>query len=83
MPTGGAVGFHAEQVFEYHRPPRPGDVLTATVREGRTWQKDGRRGGRLRFSETVTEYVDQEGAPVVTATWVSVSTERMPDDAGR
>ena len=83
VPTGGAVGFHAEQVFEYHRHPRPGDLLTATVREGRTWQKEGRRGGRLRFSETVTEYVDQDGAPVVTATGVSVRTERLPDDAGR
>ena len=78
VPTG-AVGFHAEQVFEYHRHPRPGDVLTATTRPGRTWDKEGRRGGRLRFTETVTEYVDADGLPVVTATWVSVSAERMPE----
>ena len=78
LPTDGSAGFHAEQTFEYHRHPRAGDVLTATVRPGRTWEKAGRRGGRLRFTETVTEYTDVDGAPVVTATWVSVTTERVP-----
>jgi hypothetical protein len=78
VPTG-TVGFHAEQVFEYHRHPRAGEVLVATVRPGRTWEKDGRRGGRLRFSETVTEYATEGGEPVVTATWVSVTAERMPE----
>ena len=77
VPTG-AVGFHAEQIFEYHRHPRAGEVLTATTRSGRTWEKQGRRGGALRFSETVTEYRDEDGAPVVTATWISVTTERIP-----
>ena len=77
-PAGGGAGFHAEQVFEYHRHPRAGEELFATVRPGRTWGKDGRRGGRLEFHETVTEYRDGNGELVVTATWVSVSTERVP-----
>ncbi|MCU1380891.1 MAG: putative dehydrogenase [Acidimicrobiales bacterium] len=78
-PAGGGGGFHAEQVFEYHRHVRAGDVLTATVRPGRTWEKAGRRGGRLEFHETVTEYRDAAGELVVTATWVSVATERIPE----
>jgi hypothetical protein len=77
-PAGGGAGFHAEQVFEYHRHPRAGDELFATVRPGRTWTKEGQRAGRLEFHETVTEYRDRQGELVVTATWVSVSTERIP-----
>jgi hypothetical protein len=74
----GSGLLHAEQVFEYHRHPRAGEELFATVRPGRTWSKDGRRAGRLEFHETVTEYRDAQGELVVTATWVSVSTERIP-----
>jgi MaoC dehydratase-like protein len=57
---GGGGGLHAEQHFEYHRPLRAGDVLTATVKPGKTWEKEGRRSGKLVFSESVTEYVDQK-----------------------
>jgi acyl dehydratase len=74
----GAV-LHAEQHFEYHRPLRPGDVLTATVTPGQTWEKEGRRGGKLHFTETVTEYRDQDGDLVVTARMVGVGTERVPE----
>lgn len=77
-PAGGGAGFHAEQVFEYHRHPRAGDQLFATVRPGRTWEKQGERAGRLEFHETITEYRDASGELYVTATWVSVSTERVP-----
>ncbi len=72
----GGSGFHAEQSFEYHRPVRPGQVLTVDVKAGRTWQKDGRRGGKLTFSEIVQEFRDEAGALVVTATFVGVTTER-------
>jgi hypothetical protein len=34
----GGTGLHAEQEYEYHRPMRPGDVLSATVH----WVGDGR-----------------------------------------
>ena len=36
MPDGGG-GLHAEQHYVYHRPVRAGDVLSASVREGRRW----------------------------------------------
>ena len=76
---GGGGGLHAEQHFEYHRHLKPGDVLTATVKPGKTWEKESKRAGKLTFSETVTEYRDQNGELVITATGVGVRTERPVD----
>jgi len=73
---GGGGGLHAEQHYEYHRPLRAGEVLTATTFPGKTWEKEGRRSGKLVFSESVTEYRDQNGELVVTARGVGVRTER-------
>ena len=73
---GGGGGLHAEQHYEYHRPLRAGDVLTASTQPGKTWEKEGRRSGKLVFSESVTEYRDQNGELVVTARGVGVRTER-------
>ena len=53
-----------------------GAVLSAEVKPGKTWEKQGRKGGRLKFSETVTEYRDESGELVITATGVGVKTER-------
>ena len=74
--TGGGTGLHAEQHYEYARPVRVGDVLTATVVPGKTWEKEGRRAGKLVFTETVIEYRDQKGELVVTARGVGVRTEK-------
>jgi hypothetical protein len=73
-------GLHAEQHYEYHRLLRPGDVLTATVRPGSTWEKEG-RSGKLVFSDAVTEYRDQHGELVITARSVGVRTERPATEA--
>ncbi|WP_293676796.1 MaoC family dehydratase N-terminal domain-containing protein [uncultured Phenylobacterium sp.] len=73
---GNGGGLHAEQHYEYHRPVRPGDVLTAKTFPGKTWEKEGKRSGKLVFSESVTEYRDQKGELVVTARGVGVRTER-------
>lgn len=72
-----AGGLHAEQHFEYHRHPRPGDVLTATIRPGETWEKQSKRAGKLVFTESITEYRDQDGELVVTARGVGVRTEKI------
>jgi hypothetical protein len=71
----GGRGLHAEQHFEYHRHLRPGDVLSATTRPGDRWEREG-RSGKLLFSETITEYRDQDGELVITARGVGVVTER-------
>ncbi|HEX5267344.1 MAG TPA: MaoC family dehydratase N-terminal domain-containing protein [Acidimicrobiales bacterium] len=73
---GGGSGLHAEQHYVYHRPLRAGDVLTAETKPGKSWEKEGRRAGKLIFGESVTEYRDQNGELVVTATGVGVRTER-------
>jgi acyl dehydratase len=73
---GNGGGLHAEQHYEYHRPLRAGDVLTSETKPGKTWEKEGRRSGKLIFSESVTEYRDQNGELVVTARGVGVRTER-------
>jgi acyl dehydratase len=74
-PGGG--GLHAEQHFEYLRTVRPGDVLTVSTRPGETWEKQGRRGGKLIFSEQITEYRDADGELVVRARGVAVRPEKV------
>jgi acyl dehydratase len=74
---GGGTGLHAEQHYEYHRPLKAGDVLHATTRPGKTWEREGRRAGKLTFSETITEYFDENDELVVTARSVGVRTERV------
>jgi hypothetical protein len=76
---GGGRGLHAEQHYEYHRHPRPGDVLTATVKPGKKWEKEGRRSGKLIFTETIIEFRDQKGELVITSRGVGVQTERAVD----
>jgi hypothetical protein len=73
---GGGTGLHAEQHYEYHRPLRAGEVLIPTSRPGETWEKQGRRGGLLKFAESVTEYRTESGELVVTARSVGVRTEQ-------
>lgn len=72
-------GLHAEQHFEFERPVRPGDVLSVTQKDGRTWEKESKRAGRLMFSEQIMEYRDAEGALVCTSKSVRVKTERPVD----
>jgi len=75
-PAGGGLGraLHGEQRFIYHKPMRPGMKLSVTFRPGKTWEKEGRRGGIMRFSETVSEYRDEAGELVTTAISVGIVT---------
>lgn len=64
---------HAEQHFEYHRPLVQGEILTSIERDGRTWEKESKRGGTLQFEEKFIDYRTVEtGELVVTARFVSV-----------
>jgi N-terminal half of MaoC dehydratase len=78
---GGGSGLHAEEHFEYLRPLRVGDVLTKTTLPGKQWERDGRRGGKLKFSEAVHEYRDQNGELVLIARQVGVRTERAVEES--
>jgi hypothetical protein len=72
----GGGGLHAEQHFEFLRPIRPGDVLHSTWRLGETWEKQGRRGGALVFSESITEYRDESDELVAIARSIGVRTQQ-------
>jgi len=74
--TSSSGGLHAEQHYVFHKTLKVGAVLSAEVKPGKTWEKQGRKGGSLKFSETVTEYRDESGELVITATGVGVKTER-------
>jgi len=76
---GAAMGLHAEQHFEYHLPVKAGDTLSTTTKPGKAWEKESKRAGKLKFSESVTEYRNQNGDLVITATGVGVQTERAVD----
>jgi acyl dehydratase len=73
---GGALTrlLHGEQRFTWHKPMRPGMKLSVTGRPGKTWTKEGRRGGTMSFSESITEYRDEDGELVCTATSVGIVT---------
>jgi hypothetical protein len=77
---GLARGLHAEQHYHYHRPVEPGMSLTVTTKRGKSWEKQGRRGGTLHFSETVTEFRDEAGELVVTATSIGVQTSKAVEE---
>jgi hypothetical protein len=78
---GGGLGrgLHAEQHYEYHHPIHAGDTLTVTTKPGERWEKQGRKGGKLLFSESITEYRNQDGVLCVTARSIGVQTERAVD----
>jgi hypothetical protein len=76
---GGGGGLHAEQHYEYHRHLRPGDVLHSVNKPGESWERESKRAGKLKFSESITEYYDQNGELVITARSVGVQTERPVD----
>jgi len=79
--SGDAGGgeLHAGQHYEYHRHLKPGDVLHSANKPGETWERESKRTGKLTFSESITEYYDQNDELVITARSVGVRTERPVD----
>jgi hypothetical protein len=71
---GGSLArvLHGEQRFEYHKPLQPGMKLRVTTRAGKTWEKEGKKGGKLKFNETVRNR-DESGDLVLVATSVACS----------
>ena len=55
---------HGEQAYEFERPVRVGDVLSATITLTDVYQREG-TDGTLTFAEFELEYVDAEGEPVL------------------
>jgi N-terminal half of MaoC dehydratase len=84
---GGGSGFerllHGGQEYTFHGPPpRAGTVLTVQSKPGPSWEKTGRRGGAMKFSESIQEYRDESGNLVVEARVTAIITEQAPTQAG-
>lgn len=77
-PTGGAA-LHAEEEYTYHRPLRPGDVLTCEKRDGLTWSKQRKRGGEMTFQERISEFRNEQGELVLSARTVIVRLDQRAD----
>jgi hypothetical protein len=72
---------HGGQEFVFHGPPpRAGTRLTGLARLDRTYTKEGRRGGTMTFTETVTEYRDESGVLVAETRSTLITTSKPPSE---
>ncbi len=66
---------HGEQEFTFpNGPPMAGTVLTATTSVGREYEKEGKRGGTMKFSELISEFRDADGNLVATSKSTAIET---------
>ena len=82
---GARLGFdmrrvlHAEEEYIFHGPPpRAGETLVASARLGERYEKEGKRGGRMRFAVLVTEFRDRSGVLAAERRTTVVETARPP-----
>jgi hypothetical protein len=74
---------HGGQEFSFPgAPPRAGTHLTCSMRVDADYQKEGRRGGTMRFVEVVTDYTDPSGVLVAQARNTLIETGRAPTEGG-
>ena len=70
---------HGEEEYVFHGPPpRVGQTLTVETRLGEQWEKEGKRGGTMRFARVVNEFRDEAGTLVAEQRSVVVETARPP-----
>jgi hypothetical protein len=68
---------HGEQEFVFHAPPpRAGTVLTGQSRIDRVYEKTGKRGGRMIFTDVVTDFRDESGRLVAESRNTSIETSQ-------
>jgi hypothetical protein len=72
---------HAEEEYVFHgEPPRAGQTLTCETRLLDQWEKEGRRGGTMKFSRIVNEFRDATGQLVAEQRTTLVETARPPKE---
>jgi hypothetical protein len=81
----GELGFelarvlHGEEEFEFPGPPpHAGQTLTFATRIGDQWEKEGKRGGTMKFAELITEFHDEAGELVAVKRTTMIETGRAP-----
>ena len=69
---------HGEQEFIYNRMPIAGETLTGRMRIAKDFEKEGKRGGSMRFVTYETVYTDGEDKEVLTALYTLLQTSKDP-----
>jgi hypothetical protein len=70
---------HGEEEYEFFGPPpHAGQALTVTSRLGDQWEKEGKRGGVMRFAKLITEYRDEAGNLVAEQRTTVIETAKPP-----
>lgn len=68
---------HGEQEFEYLKPIRAGDVLSAVTKVTNVFEKSGGRGGTMTFTTLDTEFTNQKGEKVAIARSTLIETGKV------
>ena len=68
---------HGEQEFEYVQPIHAGDVLTATTKVVKVFEKAGSRGGTMRFVVLESEFVNQNKTVVLRSRTTLIETGKV------
>jgi hypothetical protein len=83
----GELGFelarvlHGEEEYEFFGPlPRAGQVLSVSSQLGDRWEKEGKRGGTMRFAKIITEYRDESGTLVAEQRTTVIETAKPPKE---
>jgi hypothetical protein len=70
---------HGEEEYVFHGPPpKVGQTLTVDTRIDDRWEKEGKRGGTMRFARVINEFRDAGGNLVAEQRSVVVETARPP-----
>jgi N-terminal half of MaoC dehydratase len=72
---------HGGQEFVFFGPPpRSGTKLTVSSRLDKEYEKEGRRGGTMKFAESVTSFVDEHGRLVAESRAIVIETGKAPTE---
>lgn len=67
---------HGEQEFVYKRLPVAGETLKGRMRISKDFEKEGKRGGTMRFVTYESVFTDSEGEEVLTAYYTLLQTAK-------
>ena len=67
---------HGEQEYIYNRLPVAGEVLKGTMRIAKDFEKEGKRGGSMRFVTYETKFTDAGGDEVLTSFYTLIQTAK-------
>lgn len=65
---------HGEQEFQFVKPILVGDTLSGVTRVVDVYEKEGGRGGRMKFVVLETEYTNQKGEKVAVSRSTVIET---------